>query len=180
PFFPASSTAPLVALPCPACRAALLAARYPALPVAPPCRPSAALPCLSRRPATRAPPCPACRAALLDARCSAVLVACHPPLPVASPCWPPRRPALPARRPASSRAASPACASPCWPPRRPALPARRPAGSCPALPDALPSTGRAPLFPSRAPPRPAVRASLVLARYPANPAPPCSARYGFS
>ncbi|CAI7904055.1 unnamed protein product [Closterium sp. NIES-54] len=41
---------PPVALPCPACRAALLAARCPALPIAPPCLSRAALPCSSRCP----------------------------------------------------------------------------------------------------------------------------------
>ncbi|CAI7872391.1 unnamed protein product, partial [Closterium sp. NIES-54] len=113
----------------------------------------------------------------------------RPPLPVASPCWPPRRPALPAHRPAGRRAAlpcpraalpcpraallaaAPSCparAPPCWPPHRPALPSRRPAGRRPALPVAPPCPGRAPLFPSRAPPRPALRASLVLARRPAR------------
>ncbi|CAI7781113.1 unnamed protein product [Closterium sp. NIES-54] len=52
-------------LPCPACRAALPAARRPALPVALPCWPRAALPCPSRRPAGSTPPSPALRDLLL-------------------------------------------------------------------------------------------------------------------
>ncbi|CAI7879152.1 unnamed protein product [Closterium sp. NIES-53] len=119
-----------------------------------------ALPCPSRRPASRAPPSPACRSALLATRC--------PALPVAPPCW--YRVALPCLCVALPclRAALLAAAPPCWPPRRPALPARRPAGGRPALPFALPCPGRTQLFPSRAPPRPALRASLVLARRPAR------------
>ncbi|CAI7834271.1 unnamed protein product [Closterium sp. NIES-54] len=136
-------------------------------------RPRAALPCLWRCLSCRTLPCPAHRAALVVAR--------RPPLPVASP----------------KAAASPcrARAPPCWPPHRHALPAHRPAGRCaampcprnalqavappcpahappywlpPCLPVALPCPGRAPLFPSGAPPRPALRASLVLAHQPAR------------
>ncbi|CAI7878679.1 unnamed protein product [Closterium sp. NIES-53] len=100
---PCPSRCPTVALPhrrtaappCPACRAALLAAHCPSLPArrsaghrATLCSPHAAL-C---SPAGRAPPSPACRVALLAAAS---------PCPArAPPCWPPRRPALPARRPA--------------------------------------------------------------------------------
>ncbi|CAI7878275.1 unnamed protein product [Closterium sp. NIES-53] len=150
-LFPVRSAAPLVVLPCPARRAALMAARFPALPVAPPCQPRAALPCLSRRPAGCALPCPARRAALLVAR--------RPPLPVVSPWRPPCRPALPARRPAllARRPAgpSPARALPCLPLHRPALPACRPALA-------------AHRFPSRVPPRPALRTSIVFARRPAR------------
>ncbi|CAI7856278.1 unnamed protein product [Closterium sp. NIES-54] len=128
-----------------------MAARFPALPVAPPCQPRAALPCLSRRPAGCALPCPARRAALLVAR--------RPPLPVVSPWRPPCRPALPARRPAllARRPAgpSPARALPCLPLHRPALPACRPALA-------------AHRFPSRVPPRPALRTSIVFARRPAR------------
>ncbi|CAI7771541.1 unnamed protein product [Closterium sp. NIES-54] len=60
----------------------------------------------------------------------------------------------------------PCCAQPCWPPPFPSaalLPARRPAGRRPALPFVLFCPGCAPLFPSRALPRPALCASLVLA-----------------
>ncbi|CAI7886775.1 unnamed protein product [Closterium sp. NIES-53] len=167
-----------------------------ALPIAPPCQPRAALPCLSRLPAGRALTCPARRAALL--------VAHRPPLPNTSPCWPPRRPALPTRGPAGRRVAlpcpraallaamlpCPARAPPCWPPRRPALPARSPNGRraslpcphtallavappCPArlcgpppCPAHFPSA-RAPPCPSR---RPCLRAALLVARHPAVPA----------
>ncbi|CAI7901806.1 unnamed protein product [Closterium sp. NIES-54] len=112
---------------------------------------------MSRHPANRAPPCPAYRAALLAARCPALLVA--------PPCW--LRAALPCltRHPAGRR--------PCWLPPCPLaalLPVRRPAGRRTALPcpcAALPCPGGTPLFPSRVPPRPALRASLVLARRPA-------------
>ncbi|CAI7848423.1 unnamed protein product [Closterium sp. NIES-54] len=172
----------------PARRATLPAARRPALPVGPPCQPRAALPYLSRRPASRALPCHACRAALLVAR--------RPPLPVVSPCWPPRRPtgrrvALPC-----PRAALLAVALPCWPPRRPALPAHRSAGShaalpcpraallaakspcparappcwpshCPAICVALPWPACALPCPSR---RPCLRAALLVGRHPALPA----------
>ncbi|CAI7855649.1 unnamed protein product [Closterium sp. NIES-54] len=88
---------------------------------------------------------------------------------------------LPTRRPAGSSIT--ACtvlpAPPCWPtpfrPRAALLPAHRPAGSRTALPcpraallaAALPYVGRVPLFPSRAPPLPSLRASLVLERRPA-------------
>ncbi|CAI7878979.1 unnamed protein product [Closterium sp. NIES-53] len=139
------------ALLCPACRAALLALRPPALPVAPPCWSRAALPCPSRCPASAAPPCPA----------------------RAPPCWPPRRPALPVRRPAGHHVAlpcpraallaaaspCPACAPPCWPPLCPALPVCRPAGRRLALPVAPPCP---------AVHRPALRASLALVRRPAR------------
>ncbi|CAI7838582.1 unnamed protein product, partial [Closterium sp. NIES-53] len=108
----------------------------------------------------------------------------RPALPVASPCWLSRRPAagcrvaLPCPRVALLAAAPPcpACESPCPAraeplccPHRPAArrPAARPAHAppCPAI--AIPCPGRAPLFPRRAPPLPALRASLVLARRPA-------------
>ncbi|CAI7889848.1 unnamed protein product [Closterium sp. NIES-53] len=145
-LFPPHSTAPLVALPCPARRAALLAACCPAVPVAPPCRPSAALPCPSSRPASRAPPCPACRAALpyqthrpagstppSPARRFALLATVSPCPARAPPCCPPRRPAahraaLPYPR-AALLAAAPSCPSralPYWPPPCPA--------NCAALP----------------------------------------------
>ncbi|CAI7884358.1 unnamed protein product [Closterium sp. NIES-54] len=143
---PSAPTAPLVALPCPARRAALLAACCPAVPVAPPCRPSAALPCPSSRPASRAPPCPACRAALpyqthrpagstppSPARRFALLATVSPCPARAPPCCPPRRPAahraaLPYPR-AALLAAAPSCPSralPYWPPPCPA--------NCAALP----------------------------------------------
>ncbi|CAI7865417.1 unnamed protein product [Closterium sp. NIES-54] len=81
-----SCAAPLVALPCPACRAALLAARCPVLPIA--------------------PPSPAYRVALLAAAspCPARVPPCWPPPCCAQPCWPPpcsRAALLPARRPAA-------------------------------------------------------------------------------
>ncbi|CAI7810663.1 unnamed protein product [Closterium sp. NIES-53] len=94
-LLPADCAAPIFALPplpCPARRTALLAARCPALPVAPPCRQGAALPCPSHRPADRAPPSPACRVALLAAASPCTARAPH--------CWQPRRPTLPARHPA--------------------------------------------------------------------------------
>ncbi|CAI7851139.1 unnamed protein product [Closterium sp. NIES-54] len=118
----------------------------------------------------------------------------HRPAARAPHCWQPRRPALPARCPALPALSRPAA-------RRPAaraalllpallhaallagalLPARHPVGSRTALPcpraallaAALPCPGRAPLFPSRAPPLPALRASLVLARRPACVLPCC-------
>ncbi|CAI7822438.1 unnamed protein product [Closterium sp. NIES-53] len=150
--------------PCSACRAALLAARCPALPVAPPRWWRAALPCLTRRPAGRrvALPCP--RAALLAT--APPYSACASPCPArALHCWLLRQPALharcpalPARHPAGRRPATcatllraallpalpcycpPCCAQPCWPPPCPALVARRSslAGRRLALPCALP------------------------------------------
>ncbi|CAI7911347.1 unnamed protein product, partial [Closterium sp. NIES-54] len=114
PFYPnAPYPTRRAALPCPACRAALLAARCPALP------------CPSRRLACCAPPCPARRAALLAAR--------RPSLPTR--CPPDHRVVLPSPRAALLAAASP-CPTrtpPCWPPHRRALPARRPAGRRPVI-----------------------------------------------
>ncbi|CAI7885719.1 unnamed protein product, partial [Closterium sp. NIES-54] len=99
-------------------------------------------------------PCPARRAALpCPPRCPAGLC-------IALLC--PRAALLAAAKPCPARAL------PCWPPHRPALPMRRPAGRRPALPVEPPCPGRAPLFPSCAPPRPTLRASLVLARHPAR------------
>ncbi|CAI7771912.1 unnamed protein product, partial [Closterium sp. NIES-54] len=99
------------------------------------------------------------------------LAACAPPFA------PARHPAAhspvgrhPAARAALLCAALPlvppgCCAQPCWPapscPRHPT--AARPAVRRPALPFVLPFPGHPPLFPSRALPRPALRASLVLA-----------------
>ncbi|CAI7808055.1 unnamed protein product [Closterium sp. NIES-53] len=188
--YPAGRAAPPVVLPCPARRAALLAPRRPSLPVAPPCLSRAALPCPSRRPTSAAPPCWSRAALHCPSRCPASAALPYPAR--APPCWPPRHPALPARRPAgrctdlpcpratplaaalpcpahkppcwpppSPRATllaatlpCPARMPPCWPPPCPALPARRPAGRHPALPVA--------------PPHPALRASLALARRPAR------------
>ncbi|CAI7783155.1 unnamed protein product [Closterium sp. NIES-54] len=109
------------ALPCPACRTALLAARRPSLP--------------ARRPAGRASSCPArvppCR---LPRRPAAL------PCPTrAPPCWPPRRPTLPARRSAGRRATLPC-------PRTALLAVAPP---CPAR--ARFSSARALPFPSRCP-----------------------------
>ncbi|CAI7923590.1 unnamed protein product [Closterium sp. NIES-53] len=151
----------------------VLVYRCPAPPVAPPCWLCAALPCLSRRSTGRVLPCPAHRTALPATR--------RPALPIAPPCWSHAALPFPSRHPACSAPLSPACrvtllatappcpalAPPCWPPRRPALPARHPAGRRHALPIALPCPSRAPLFPSRVPPRPALRASLVLTHCPA-------------
>ncbi|CAI7779693.1 unnamed protein product [Closterium sp. NIES-54] len=134
-----------VALTCP--RTALLAAALPCPACVSPF-PAHAPPCCPRRPAARRPA--ACAALLLPALLRAALLAA----------------ALPARRSAASAPPCPARAPPCWPPHRPALPARLLAGRHPALPFTLPCPGRTPLFPSRAPPRPALRASLVLARRP--------------
>ncbi|CAI7887680.1 unnamed protein product [Closterium sp. NIES-54] len=100
------------ALPCPARRAALLVARRPPVPVAPPSR--------------------ACRTALLCLRVAlpcthTALLAPAPPCPAhAPPCWPPHRPALPARHPAGRRPALPCphATLPCRL-RCPALAARR-------------------------------------------------------
>ncbi|CAI7838035.1 unnamed protein product [Closterium sp. NIES-54] len=92
--------APLVALPCPARRAALPVACRPALPDAPPCwPPRTALPCPSCHLAGSAPPSPARRAALL-----ATALPCPARAP---PRWPPRRPALPACCPGGRRATQP-------------------------------------------------------------------------
>ncbi|CAI7867901.1 unnamed protein product [Closterium sp. NIES-53] len=140
--------------------------RCPALPVAPPCWPRAALlaaapPCLAR-----APPRWPLHRPLQPARSSLQ--------PVCRPLQPARRRAAArpaARSPAGQRPA--AHALPCWQPHRcPHRPARA-ALLLPALlyaallAAALPYPGCAPLFPSRAPPLPALRASLVLARRPA-------------
>ncbi|CAI7875591.1 unnamed protein product, partial [Closterium sp. NIES-54] len=191
---PPHSAAPLVASPCPACRVALLGvaspccclSRRPAgchvalLAVTSPCC------CLSRHPALPACRIAGCRAALPCLRVALLRAALllpallHAALLAGA--------LLPARRPAGSCTAARAavlllallCAAlladallparrlsarapPCWQPHRPALPTRRPTGRCPALP----CPGHAPLFPSRAPPLPALRASLVLARHPA-------------
>ncbi|CAI7922340.1 unnamed protein product [Closterium sp. NIES-54] len=145
--------------------------RRPALPVASPCPARrVALPCQSRRPPARC-------VALLPAR---HIAACASPCPArAEPpcCAPPccsRRPA--AARPAvrSPAGRRPAARAPtCWQPHRcPHHPARAalllPALLCtPLLATALPCPGCAPLFPSRAPPLPALRASIVLTRRPA-------------
>ncbi|CAI7934026.1 unnamed protein product [Closterium sp. NIES-54] len=154
-----------VALPCP--RVALLAAAPPYPACASPCPARAKPPCCPHRPTARSlllaphgccPPCyaqpcwpaPCCpHAALLAAA----------PLP-APPC--PRRPAT--ARPAARRRAGrrPAAHTPpCWQLHRPTLPIAA------LLATALPCVGRVPLFPSRAPPLPALRASLVLERRPA-------------
>ncbi|CAI7916311.1 unnamed protein product [Closterium sp. NIES-54] len=117
-------------------RAALPVVRRLALPDEPPCRPHAALPCTSRRPAGRAPQSQTCGVALLAA---------VSPCPArAPPCWLPRhltlpapRPALPVRCPAGRRPVARAAllpALPCWPPCCPALPAHRPTGRRTALP----------------------------------------------
>ncbi|CAI7862212.1 unnamed protein product [Closterium sp. NIES-53] len=97
---------------------------------------------------------------------------CCPPCCV-SPCWPtpccPRAALLPARRPAAR-------APPCWQPHCPA--GSRTALPCPRaalLAAALPCVGCVPLFPSRTPPLPALRASLVLERSPACVL-PCGSR----
>ncbi|CAI7921021.1 unnamed protein product [Closterium sp. NIES-53] len=108
----ARCAAPPVALPCPARRAALLAARRPAN-----CR--AAL-------LTAAPPCPARHAALLAARRPA---GCRTALPC------PRAALLAAAPPGACPSAAPLAAHRHFLPARcPALPARRPAGRCAALP----------------------------------------------
>ncbi|CAI7846593.1 unnamed protein product [Closterium sp. NIES-54] len=148
--------------------------RCPALPVAPPCWPRAALlaaapPCLAR-----APPRWPLHRPLQPAR-SSLQPVCRPLQPVRR-----RAAARPAARsPAGQRPA--AHALPCWQPHRcPHRPARA-ALLLPALlyaallAAALPYPGCAPLFPSRAPPLPALRASLVLARRPAC-VPPCWSR----
>ncbi|CAI7810525.1 unnamed protein product [Closterium sp. NIES-54] len=143
-----------VAPPCPACRAALLAARCPAG-----CRAALPYPRVALLPATppfaaRAPPFAARRAALCSPRtalCSPRAAICNPRaalllpalqratllpnalLPAPPCCAPPcclRRPA--AARPASRRPA--ASAPPCWQSHRPALPTRRHADRRPALP----------------------------------------------
>ncbi|CAI7832982.1 unnamed protein product, partial [Closterium sp. NIES-53] len=135
------------------------------------CRPASyrvALPCQSRRPAGR-------RIALLPAR---RIATCASPCParVEQPCWRPPcwQPHCCPHRPARTALLLPAllCAALLADAQ---LPARRPVGSrtalhCPCaalLAAALPCPGCAPLFPSRAPPLPALRASLVLARHPA-------------
>ncbi|CAI7857773.1 unnamed protein product [Closterium sp. NIES-54] len=124
-------------LRCPACRAALLAARCPALPVAPPSLPRAALPCELHRPALPAR-CPAGRAPSCPARAPPCQLPHRPNLPARRPTSLPCRPSLPARRPTACRAALPRLRAACWPPRRPALPARRPAGRRAALQAAKP------------------------------------------
>ncbi|CAI7886282.1 unnamed protein product [Closterium sp. NIES-54] len=189
------STAPLVALPCTARRATLPAARRPAgsappsldcsvtlLATASPC-PACAPPCWPpRRPALPASPSPARAPLCWLPRCPALPAHRTAGSRTALPCWPSRRPALPARHPAGRRATLPcprtallAASQPyparaplCWPPHRPVLLARRPTVCRPALPIAMPCPGSTPLFPSRAPPRPALRASLLLARRPAR------------
>ncbi|CAI7776128.1 unnamed protein product [Closterium sp. NIES-53] len=188
-------TAPLVALPCTARRATLPAARRPAgsappsldcsvtlLATASPC-PACAPPCWPpRRPALPASPSPARAPLCWLPRCPALPAHRTAGSRTALPCWPSRRPALPARHPAGRRATLPcprtallAASQPyparaplCWPPHRPVLLARRPTVCRPALPIAMPCPGSTPLFPSRAPPRPALRASLLLARRPAR------------
>ncbi|CAI7873697.1 unnamed protein product [Closterium sp. NIES-53] len=180
-----------VASPCPAFRVALLAVaspcpasaraphcwqpRRPALPAHRP-----ALPALSR-PTVRtalllAPPycCPpCCTQPCWPAPCcphptllaATPLPAPHCPRRTAAACPSVRRPA--GRRPAARAppccpraallAAAPLCpahAPPCWLP------------PCPTI--ALPCPGRAPLFPSCAPPLPALSASLVLVRRPTS------------
>ncbi|CAI7854901.1 unnamed protein product, partial [Closterium sp. NIES-54] len=118
----------LVALPCPACRIALLAVASPCpvsrvalLAVASPCCPHAAL-LPTRRPALPALSRPAARTALLPATLL---------LPALL-----RAALLPARRPAGSRTAActallvtPCCAPPCWP--APCYP-QSPTTHCPA------------------------------------------------
>ncbi|CAI7853338.1 unnamed protein product [Closterium sp. NIES-54] len=144
-------------------RAALLASTLlPTLPCCTPpcclCRPASARPAArspaGRHPAARAPPCrqphrpagsrTAAHTALLALPC------CCPPC-CAPPCWP---------TPCCPRAALLAAAQLC-------LAHVPPCGTPPFPAIALPCPTWAPIFPSHAPPRPALRASLVLARHPA-------------
>ncbi|CAI7904148.1 unnamed protein product [Closterium sp. NIES-54] len=156
-----------VASPCPARVPHCWQPRRPALP--------------AHHPALHALSCPAARIALLRAALLLAPPGCCPPC-CALPCWP-----APATR-------APPCWQPHRCPHHPAraalllpallsaallagtlLPAHRPAGSRTTLPcpraallaAALPCVGRVPLFSSRAPPLPALRASLVLERRPA-------------
>ncbi|CAI7758558.1 unnamed protein product [Closterium sp. NIES-53] len=162
------------ALPCPACRPALLAARCPALHIAPPSLPRAALPCVLRRLAGCAPPCPCPRAALLAVRCPALPTHTSAACRAALPC--PRAPLLAARRPALPAHSPAACRATLLATRRPALPARRPGGCrailpCPRaalLAVAPPCPARAPpCWPQRRPDLPTCT-SLVPARRPAR------------
>ncbi|CAI7742900.1 unnamed protein product [Closterium sp. NIES-53] len=172
----------LLAITSPCCPcAALLAATPPCPAYVSPC-PAYVSPC----PARAEPPCCPHRPVVCRAVARAALL-----LPTLQRAALLAGALLPARHPAGSRTAArtalpapscccpPCCAPPCWPtpccPRAALLPARCPVGShttlpCPCaalLAAALPCPGRAPLFPSRAPPLPALRASLVLARSPA-------------
>ncbi|CAI7919973.1 unnamed protein product [Closterium sp. NIES-54] len=90
------------ALPCLACRTALLAARCPSLPVAPPSLPRAALPYTSRRPAGCAPPSPALPCPRATLPCPRAALPCPRAALLAA-----RRSALPAHRPAHRQAALP-------------------------------------------------------------------------
>ncbi|CAI7888341.1 unnamed protein product [Closterium sp. NIES-54] len=135
--------------------------RRNALPVALPCWPRTALPCLRVALLAAAPPCPA-RA---------------PPCPARTPpCWPQRRPLQPARRPlqparrtagrvpplSSPRAAVPALAPPC------SLPARRPASHVPPFPAHAPLCPAC-VLPCWQPPCPALPACRPADRHPALP-----------
>ncbi|CAI7729933.1 unnamed protein product [Closterium sp. NIES-53] len=127
--------------PCPACRVALLAVASPC-PVSRVALLVVASPCCPCAALlAAAPPCPACA---LPCPARAEPPCCAPPCCSRRPAA--ARPA--ARSPAGRRPA--ARAPPYWQPHRPTLPTRRPAGRR-----------------LRAPPLPALRASLVLARCPA-------------
>ncbi|CAI7924524.1 unnamed protein product [Closterium sp. NIES-53] len=155
-------------------RAALLAAAPP--------RPACASPCPARaEPPCCAPPCcspPCCSRRPAAARPAARSPAGRRPAASVPPCWQlhrcPHRPAraallLPVLQ------CSALLADALLPASCPAARGRRCVGSRTALPcpraallaAALLCPGRAPLFPSRAPPLPALRTSLVLARRPA-------------
>ncbi|CAI7835360.1 unnamed protein product [Closterium sp. NIES-53] len=114
-----------------------------------PCCPRATL-LPARRPASSRT---AARTALLRAALLPAPPSCCPPC-CAPPCWPTPCCCVPPCCPRTALlAAAPPCPAhtpPCWPP------------PCPAI--ALPCHGRAQLSLSRAPPRPALRATLVLAR----------------
>ncbi|CAI7889778.1 unnamed protein product [Closterium sp. NIES-53] len=191
PVGPPHSVAPLDASPYPACRVALpCLSRRPALPVESPCwlscRPalSVASPCWpSHRPAAHAPHCWQPHNPALPARRPALPALSRPTVRTTLL----RAALLPVHRPAGSRTAActaltarhpagrrPAARVPPCCPRAALLPAHRPVGSRTALPCSraallaatLACPGRAPIFPSRAPHLPALRASLVLERRP--------------